>query len=73
MYLIGAVIFLLFGSAEVQSWGSSSTAESSESKTERTLSMKESNLVFTVPVIFHSIGDDSLKKNETTILEITRF
>ncbi|XP_035223290.1 sialin-like isoform X2 [Stegodyphus dumicola] len=73
IYLIGAVIFFLFGSAEVQSWGSSSTTESSESKTERTLSMKESNLVFTVPVIFNSIGDDGLKKNETTILEITRF
>ncbi|GIY44302.1 uncharacterized transporter slc-17.2 [Caerostris extrusa] len=65
MYLFGAVVFLLFGSAEVQPWGLFSKDKS------RTLSTKEANLIFTIPVIMNVECND-WKKN-STIVDITRL
>ncbi|GIY57583.1 hypothetical protein CDAR_623351 [Caerostris darwini] len=65
MYLFGAVVFLLFGSAEVQPWGLFSKDKS------RTLSTKEANLIFTIPVIMNVECND-WKKN-STVVDITRL
>ncbi|CAL1301543.1 unnamed protein product [Larinioides sclopetarius] len=65
MYLFGAAFFLLFGSAEVQPWGRYSGEKS------RTLSVKEANLIFTVPVIL-GVGNNDLKK-DTFAIEMTRL
>ncbi|GBN50753.1 Sialin [Araneus ventricosus] len=65
MYLFGAAFFLLFGSAEVQPWGRYSEEKS------RKGSVKEANLIFTVPVIL-GVDNSDLKKN-TSVIEMTKF
>ncbi|XP_054722802.1 sialin-like, partial [Uloborus diversus] len=59
IYLFGAVTFLLFGSAEVQSWGTART--DIRFLKERTISTKERNLTFSVPIIL-SLDLDEPKK-----------
>ncbi|GFS80152.1 vesicular glutamate transporter 1 [Nephila pilipes] len=63
MYIFGALVFLIFGSAQVQPWGIFSKEKS------RTLSVREANLIFTVPVIL-TIDDKDLKKDNTTVVEV---
>ncbi|KAF8788356.1 Sialin like protein [Argiope bruennichi] len=65
MYLFGAAFFLLFGSAEVQPWGRYCGGNT------RTLSVKEANLIFTVPVIL-GVDNNDLKKDTSTV-EMTRL
>ena len=62
MYLFGGVVFLLFGSAEVQSWGKSSAEDASATTKQRTISTLETNLTLICPVIL-DLGDGSLKKD----------
>ncbi|GFS51866.1 hypothetical protein TNIN_195591 [Trichonephila inaurata madagascariensis] len=63
MYIFGALVFLIFGSAEVQRWGVFSKEKS------RTLSVKEANLIFTIPVIL-TMDDKSIKKDNTAVIEL---
>lgn len=61
MYLLGAVVFLICGSAEVQSWGKCPVEDSPTKK--RTISTLETNLTLVCPVIL-DLGDESLKKQQ---------
>lgn len=61
MYLFGAAVFLLFGSAEVQSWGKCLVEDSTTKQ--RTISTLETNLTLVCPVILE-LGDENLKKHQ---------
>lgn len=56
-------MFLLFGSAEVQSWGKRANEDSVATTKHRTLSKLETNLTFVVPVIL-DLGEANLKKGQ---------
>ncbi|KAG8198505.1 hypothetical protein JTE90_017371 [Oedothorax gibbosus] len=73
MYVFGAVVFLTFGSAETQPWGTRTTEQYCEKqpKIAGSMSNKDANILLTVPVLSISVIGD--QKNKQVVVELEKI